>query len=86
VSPGSSGGNPGRGGVSCGGGAGSDGGALVPLRLQRACRFFAVPYSHKRQPSILFLLTIAGGVSIAANTSLCPGKSTLHFFYSRTSV
>jgi hypothetical protein len=56
VIPVGAGGAPGRGGVHygicCLHRAG--GGAPVPLRLQRVCRFFAVPFWPEMQPDIWF--------------------------------
>ena len=54
VFPVGAGGVPGRGGV----GSGirslrrAGGGAPVPLRVERVCRFFAVPFWQGRQPDV----------------------------------
>jgi len=61
-------------------------GAPVPLRLQRVCRFFEVPFCQGRHLGIWFWRSIAGCVAIAAFTLLCPGNSTPSFFSSRTSA
>ena len=66
-------------------GAGRGWCAPVPLRIQRLCGFFAVPYEKGRQPSVWFSRTIAGWLSIAAFTLLCPEYTTPHIFSSRTS-
>jgi len=63
--------------------AGGGGGAPVPLRLQRVCGFFVVPFGQGRQPSVWFSRIIAGCLSIAAFTLLCPGKKTPRYFSSR---
>jgi len=46
------------GGGGVGSGVGSQrragGGAPIPLRLQRVCGFFAVPFSQGRQPDVWF--------------------------------
>jgi len=84
----------GVGGVHGGGGVGSGihslrragRGAPVPLRVQRVCGFFAVPFWQGRQPDVWVWRSIAGGLCIAAFTILCPGKSTPRFFSSRTSA
>jgi len=76
----------GTGGDSGRGGAGLGGGVPLPLRLQRVCALFAVPFWQGRQPSIWFSRTIAGCLSIAACTLLRPGNSTPRFFSSRTSA
>jgi len=68
------------------GGAGLGGGAPLPLHLQRVCGCFVVPFWQWRQPSIWFSRTIAGCLSIAAFTLLCPGNSTPRFCPSRTSA
>jgi len=64
------GGDLGRGGAPLGGDA------PLPLRLQRVSGFFAVPFWQGRQPSIWFSKTIAGCLSMAAFTLLCPGNSS----------
>jgi len=67
-------------------GAGGGGGASVPLRLQRVCGFCAVTFWQGRQPSVWFSRTIAGCLSIAAFTLLCPANTTPRFFSSRTTA
>jgi len=62
------------------------GGAPMPLRLQQVCAFFAVPCWQGTQPSVWFCKTIAGYLSIAAFTLLCPGNTTPRFFNSRTAA
>ena len=74
----------GAGGVTGLGGAFHDGGAPVPLRLQRVCGFFAVPFWQGRQPSIWVSRTIAGCLSIAVFTLLCLRNKLPCFFSSRT--
>jgi len=56
----------------------------VPLRLHRVCGFFAVPFWQGRQLTVEFSRTIAGCLSIAAFTLLCPGNTTPRFFSSQT--
>jgi len=80
LAPGGAGGVPGQHGASCGGGA------PVPVRLQRVCGFITVPCWQGRQPSIWFSWTIAACLFIAGFISLFPGKSTPHYFSSRTSA
>jgi len=75
----------GAGGVLGLGGAGCDGGAPVLLLVQWVCGFFAVPIWQWRPPSIWLSWTIAGCLSIAAFTLLCPGNTIPLFFSSRTS-
>ena len=60
--------------------------ATFPLRLQRVSGFFAMPFWQGRQPSFWFSRTIAGCLSIATFTLLCPGNLTPRFFPSRTSA
>jgi len=67
---------PGRDGVSL------DGGAHMPLHLQHVCGFFTMPFWQERQPSVWFLWTIAGCLSIAAFMFLCSENTTPHFFCS----
>jgi len=62
------------------------GGSAVPLRLQRVCGFFTVPFWQGRQPEIWIWRSIAGCLCIAAFTFLYPGNSTPRFFSSRTSA
>ena len=52
MSPAGTGGVPGGDGLPGRGAAGSGGGASVPLRLERVCGFFAVPFWHGRQPAV----------------------------------
>jgi len=56
LTPGGICGIPGRHGVRSGVGClcQSGGGAPVPLRLQRVCRFFAVPFGQGRHPFVWF--------------------------------
>jgi len=74
----------GTGGDSGWGGAGLGGGAPLPLCLQRVCGLWAVAIWQGRQWSVWFSRTIAGCLSIAAFTLLCPGNPTRRFFSSRT--
>ena len=60
--------------------------ATVPLRQQRVCALFAVRFWQGRQPSIWFLRTIAGCLSMAVFTLLCQANSTPRFFSSQTSA
>jgi len=84
----------GAGGVPGGGVVGSGirslrwagGGAPVPLRYQRVCEFFEVPFWQGRQPDVWFWRSIARSLCIAAFTFLCAGNSTPRFFSSRTSA
>jgi len=76
----------GAGGVRSLGGTGRGGGAPGPLRLQLVCGFFAVPVRRGRLSPIWFSRTVAGCLSIAAFPLLCPGNTTPHFCYSRTSA
>jgi len=82
-----SGGIPGRCGIFSGVGclSPSGGGAPVPLRLQHVSRFYAVPLWQRRLPSIRFSRSIAGCLSMADFTLLCPGNSTPRYCSSRTS-
>jgi len=82
----------GAGGVPCSGGVRSGvgslrrsgGGAPVPLRLQRVCGFFAVPFWQERQLDIWFWRSIAGCHYIAAFSISCPGNSTPRIVCPRT--
>jgi len=76
----------GAGGVPGIGGAGRGGGAPVPLCLQPVCGFFAVPIWQGRQPSVRNSRIIAGCLSIAAFTLLCPGNTTPWVFSAQTSA
>ena len=81
-------------GVSGGSGIGSGVGCLshsgagapVPLCLQCVWGFCAVPFWQGREPSVWSSQSMAGCLSIAVFTLLCPGNSTPHFFSSRTSA
>jgi len=88
MSQGGAGRVPWRGGVSSGVGclSQSGGGGPVPLRLHRVCVFFAVPLWQGRQPSEWVSQSIAGSVSIAAFTCLCPGNWSPQVLSSRTSA
>jgi len=68
------------------GGAGHGGGAVIPMHFQRVCGFVAVPFRPGRQPSVWISQTIAGCLSMAASTWLCPGNTTPRFFSSQTSA
>jgi len=74
------------GSVAGGGGAHRDGGAPVPLGLQRVCGCFAVPLWLGRQPFVWFSHTIARCLSIAAFTLSRPRNITPTFFSSRPSA
>jgi len=65
-------------------GAGSGGGAPVPLRLQVVWGLCAVPFWQARQLSVWFSRIIDGCLFISAVTVLCPGNTTPRFFSSRT--
>jgi len=88
MSPGGSGGFPGRGGLGCGVRClcPSGGGAPVPLRLQHVCGLLSVPLWEGRQPSVGFSRTIAGCLSILSFTFWNPGNCTPHFFSLQSSV
>jgi len=58
----------------------------VPLRAQRVWGFCAVPFWQGRQPCVWFSQSIAGCLSIAAVTFLCPGNSSPRFFSFWTSA
>jgi len=77
-------------GGACGirgeGGTSPHAGAPVPLCLQHLCRFFAVHFWQGRHPLVRFSKTIAGCLTIAAFTFVCPGNWTPHFFSSQTSA
>jgi len=70
MSPGGANGNLGGGGAS----SGAD--MHVSMGLEHGCGLLARPFWNGRLPSIRFSQTIAGHVSIAAITFLCPGKTT----------
>ena len=74
----------GAGDVPCLAGAGRGRGAPMPLRLQRVCGFFAVPFWQGRQLSVRFSRTSAGCHSIAAFTSFRQGYTTHLMFSSLT--
>jgi len=76
----------GTGGVLGLDGTGSGGGAHVPLRLQRVCGSFAVPFWQGRQLSVWFSRIIAGCLSITAITLLSLRNTTPRFFSSRSSA
>jgi len=76
----------GAGGVLGWGGASRGEGAPMPLRLQCVCEFFAVSVWQGSQPSVWFLRTIAGCLSITAYTLVYLGNRTPWFFSSRTSA
>jgi len=61
-------------------------GAPIPLHLQHVCGFIAVPFCQRRHLAVWYWRNIAGCLSIAAFTSLCPGNSTPRLFSSRTSA
>jgi len=94
MGPGGAGGVPGGDGVPGRDGVGSGvrclrrtgGWAPVPLRLQHVWGFLAVPFWQGRQPSVWFWCIIAGWLSIAAITFLCPRNSTPRFLSSLTSA
>jgi len=52
------------------------GGTPVPLCLQPVSRFFAVRFWQRTNPAISFCLNIAGCLSEAAFTLLCPRNIT----------
>ena len=62
------------------------GGAPMPLWLQRVWAFHAMLFWQGRHTSVWFSPSIAGCLSIAAVTFLCPGNWTSRFFSSRTSA
>jgi hypothetical protein len=63
----------GAGGIPGQGGTRYSGGAPMPLYLQHVCEFFTLPFCQRRQPSIRFLQTVAGCLTIAAFALFCPG-------------
>ena len=75
----------GTGGVLGWGGARCSAGAPVPLPWHRDCGFSAVPLWQEWQLAVWFSQTIAGGLSIGADTSLCAGDSTPRFFLFQSS-
>jgi len=86
--PGGVGGISGRGGiysdVSCL--RHSGGGAPVPLKLQRACGLFTVPFCEGRHPAMWLWRSTAGWISIAVFTFSCLWYSTPQFLSSHALV
>jgi len=82
------GGTEGRGGVGSGVGwlRRLGGGAPVPLRLHRVCRFLAVHFSQGRHLAVCCWRSIARFLSITASTLLCPGNATPRIVSSWTSA
>ena len=64
----------------------SGGAAPVPLRLQRVCGFFTVPFGQGKHLSRWYWQSIASCFMIAVFTLLCSRNLTPRCFLSRTSV